>query len=119
MTDQGILLAGGSDCPVESYDPMLGIYAAVTRQDMNGFPPGGWEPNEKLSIYEAVCLFTKNIAYTSGDEDVLGTLEPNKFADFVVLNQDPFEMQPENIKDIKVLKTFVAGKMVYDSVLPH
>ena len=114
MSDAGLMMAGGSDCPVESYDPIKGIYAAVTRQDINGFPSGGWEPDEKLSVYEALCLFTKNIAYTTGDEDVLGTIEKNKFADLVVLDHDPFTVTAEELKEIKVLKTFVAGEMVFD-----
>ena len=114
MQDAGLMLAGGSDCPVESYDPIMGIYAAVTRQDFNGFPCDGWEKKERLSVYEAICLFTKNIACTSGDEDVLGTIEKNKFADFVVLDTNPFTSEPLKLKDIKVLQTYVAGKKVYD-----
>lgn len=116
LMDAGLILAGGSDCPVESYDPIKGIYAAVTRQDINGFPGGGWEPDEKLSVYEAICLFTKNIAYTTGDEDVSGTIEKGKFADLAVLDSDPFEIQPNRIKNIKVLSTFVAGRQVYGSI---
>jgi len=109
-------MAGGSDCPVESYEPLKAIYAAVTRQDFKGYPEGGWEPEEKLSVYEAVCLFTKNIAYTTGDQDVLGTIENNKFADLVLLDSNPFEIEVEKIKDIKVLKTFVAGKQIFQQI---
>ncbi|MBR0599219.1 amidohydrolase [Sinanaerobacter chloroacetimidivorans] len=111
----GLMLTGGSDCPVESYDPMKGIYAAVMRQDTNGFPHGGWLPEEKLTVYEAVSLFTKNIPYAEGDEDVLGTVAENKFADLVVLDQDPFSIDPAGLLDLKVLKTFVAGELVFDS----
>jgi predicted amidohydrolase YtcJ len=114
MMDEGLIMAGGSDCPVESYDPIRGIYAAVMRQNFDGFPSEGWEPSEKISVYQAICLFTKNIAYTTGDEEVLGTIEKNKFADFVVLNSDPFKINPQKLKDIRVLKTFVAGEQVYD-----
>ena len=116
MMDAGLMMAGGSDCPVESYEPLKGIYAAVTRQDFKGYPEGGWEPEEKLSVYEAVCLFTKNIAYTTGDQDVLGTIENNKFADLVLLDSNPFEIEVEKIKDIKVLKTFVAGKQIFQQI---
>ena len=116
LMHSGLILAGGSDCPVESYDPIKGIYAAVMRQDLNGFPPEGWEPQERLSVYEAVCLFSKNIAYATGDEDVLGTIEVNKFADLTILNENPFEIKPEKLKDIQVAMTFVAGRKVFDRV---
>ncbi len=116
MMDAGLMMAGGSDCPVESYEPLKGIYAAVTRQDFKGYPEGGWEPDEKLSVYEAVCLFSKNIAYTTGDQDVLGTIEVNKYADLVLLDSNPFEIAAEKIKDIKVLKTFVAGEIVFQQI---
>jgi len=110
----GLILAGGSDCPVESYDPIKGIHAAVMRQDLTGFPPEGWHPQERLTVYEAICLFTKNIAYMTGDEDVLGTIEINKFADLTVLEEDPFQIGPEKLRDVKVAMTFVAGEKVFD-----
>lgn len=114
MMDAGLILAGGSDCPVESYDPAMGIYAAVTRQDPEGFPPEGWQPEERLSVYDAVSLFSKNIAFTTGQEDVLGTIEPGKYADLTVLEEDPFQIEAERLKDLRVAMTFVAGKKVYD-----
>lgn len=115
LTDAGFILAGGSDCPVESYDPIKGIYAAVTRQDLSGFPPGGFLPREKLSVYEAVCMFTKNVACTTGDEDVLGTTEPGKFADLTVLDEDPFRIEPERLREIRAVMTFAAGEKVYEN----
>ncbi len=114
MLQHGLILTGGSDCPVESYDPIKGIYAAVTRKDLNGYPENGWEPGERLTVYEAISLFTKNIAYTTGDQDVLGTIEVNKFADLTVLAEDPFRMDPEELKKIQVAMTFVAGEKVFD-----
>jgi len=114
LMKNGLILAGGSDCPVESYDPLKGIYAAVTRKDLNGFPREGWEPQEQLTVFEAISLFTKNIAYTTGDEDVLGTIEVNKFADLTVLEEDPFQVEPERLKDLRVAMTFVAGEKVFD-----
>ena len=72
MTENGLIMTGGSDCPVESYDPIKGIHAAVMRQDLNGFPPEGWRSCERLSIYEAVCLFSKNIAYANGRSGCFG-----------------------------------------------
>lgn len=114
LTEAGLILAGGSDCPVESFDPVKGIYAAVMRQDLNGFPAGGWQPEERLSVFEAISLFTKNIAYTTGDEDVLGTIEAGKFADLTVLSEDPFRVKPDQLKNLIVDMTLVAGKIVYD-----
>ena len=98
LAESGLTLAGGSDCPVESYDPIEGIYAAVTRQDLSGFPPGGFLPAEKVTVYEAICMFTKNIAYATGTENVLGTIEPGKFADLTVLDEDPFRIEPERLR---------------------
>ena len=117
LNDAGLMLTGGSDCPVESFDPVKGIYAAATRQDINGFPEGGFRPEERLSAYEALCLFTKNIAYATGDEYVLGTIEEGKFADLAVLDRDPLKISPDGLKDIKVLKTFVAGEKVYEYMI--
>lgn len=113
LLSEGFIQAGGSDCPVESYDPMLGIYAAVTRKGFNQEPSGGFYPNECLSVYDAISLFTKNPHYANGQMDVLGTLTVDKFADLVVLDADPFEVETEKLINIKVLKTFIAGKQVY------
>lgn len=70
---------------------------------------------ERLSVYEAICLFTKNIAYMTGDEDVLGTIEAGKYADLTVLSADPFRMEPDRLKNLAVDMTFVAGEVVYES----
>ncbi len=113
MQMEGLLQTGGSDCPVETYEPLKGIYAAVTRRDLNGYPENGFLPNEKLSIYNAVCMFSKNIHYATGQEKVLGTLEINKFADLVVLDRDIFKVKEEEIKDIKIEKTYVAGRCTF------
>jgi predicted amidohydrolase YtcJ len=113
LEENGFIQTGGSDCPVESYDPMLGVYAAVTRKDFNQEPSGGFYPEECLSVYQALSLFTKNPHYATGQEDVLGTLSQGKFGDLVVLDQDPFKIEPESLLNIQVLKTIVAGKEVY------
>ncbi len=114
MKDAGLIQTGGSDCPVEYFDPLKGIYGATSRKDMNGYPDGGYMPKEKLSIYDSFLLFTKNVHYATGQEDKLGTLEIGKFADMVVLDKNPFESLEEELLNIKVLKTFVAGKQVYE-----
>jgi predicted amidohydrolase YtcJ len=115
LWEEGLLLTGGSDCPVESYNPLKGIHGAVNRQDENGFPPGGYYPQQKLSLYQGFCLFTKNIHIATGQQDVLGTLEVGKFADFVILDRDPFFIEPEKVQDIKVEATYVGGEKVYSA----
>lgn len=111
--DAGLIQTGGSDCPVETFDPIMGIYAAVARADKDGLPFGGYYPKEKLSVYEAIEVFTKNVHYATGQQDVLGTLEIGKFADLVVLDSDPFKSNEADLKDIKVAQTYVAGKRVF------
>lgn len=114
MLRAGILMAGGSDCPVEPPDPLLGIYAAVTRKDLDGKPKGGFYPNERISVEEAIRLFTVGGAFAEFSEDSKGTLEPGKLADFVVLSHNPFKVSPDDIKDIEVLATVVGGQMAYE-----
>jgi predicted amidohydrolase YtcJ len=114
LYDSGFILTGGSDCPVESFDPVPGIYAAASRCDIDGYPDGGFLPEEKLSIYESLSLFTKNPHFATGQQDKLGTIEVGKFADLAILDRDPFEIDEKDILKIKVLKTFVAGKKVFE-----
>ncbi len=113
LEKEGFIQTGGSDCPVESFDPIKGIYAAVTRMDLEGYPKGGYQPQEKLSVYEAVSLFTKNVHAATGQQAWLGTLEQGKFADLAVLDRDPFQLEESDLLNIKVLKTFVAGELVF------
>lgn len=113
MAKAGLIQTGGSDCPVETYEPLKGIYAAVSRQDMDGYPPEGFLPDERLSVYDGVSMFTKNVHYATGQEDVLGTLEIGKFADLAILEEDIFNVDISKIKDIKVYSTYVAGECVF------
>ena len=113
LNDAGAKLAFGSDWPVAPAIPLEGIWAAVTRQTLDDKNPDGWMPQEKISLIEAMKAYTINGAYASFDEHSKGTLEPGKLADFVILDQDIFEISPELIKDVKVLKTFVGGRLVY------
>ncbi|HHW26869.1 MAG TPA: amidohydrolase [Firmicutes bacterium] len=113
MLRAGIPLAGGSDSPVEPPDPMWGIYAAVTRKDMDGNPRGGYYPNERISVSDAVHMFTMGAAFAAFEEDVKGTLEPGKLADFVVLSHDPFAISSDRLKDVEVLMTVVGGEIAY------
>lgn len=109
----GLILTGGSDCPVEPFSPWLNLYTAVARRDFEGRPEGGHQPEEKLSVYDALCLFTKNLHYAAGQEEFLGTLEHGKFADLVVIDRNIFTIPEEDIKNIQVEKTYLAGKEVY------
>ena len=113
MEKAGLIQTGGSDCPVETYEPLKGIYAAVTRQDMEGYPAEGFLPEERLSVYEALCMYTKNVPYATGQESVLGTLEIGKFADLTVLEKNLFKIDKKEIKDVKVEQTYVAGNCVF------
>ena len=110
---QGTKLAAGSDFPVESANPFFGLHAAVTRQDHAGKPPGGWYPEQALSVTQALRAFTLDAAYAAHAEKSLGTLEPGKWADFVLVDQDIFSAKPAQIWSTQVLETWVGGKRVY------
>ena len=107
----------GSDWPVAPASPLYGIYAAVTRQTLDNKNPNGWVGKQKITVEQALLAYTKNGAYGSFDEKLKGTLEVGKLADFVILDSDITIANPEAIKDIKVLATYIAGKKVYDSSL--
>jgi predicted amidohydrolase YtcJ len=112
LLDAKARLAGGSDFPVELPNPFHGLYAAVTRRDRAGQPPGGWYGDEKLTREEALRLFTVDAAYAAHMETKVGSLEPGKWADFILISQDYFKVSEDAIDDIQVLGTYVAGKKV-------
>jgi len=114
LLHSGARLALGSDFPVESPDPRLGLYAAVTRQDRAGQPPGGWLPDQKLSLAEALRGFTAEAAYAGFDEKKVGQLKPDLRADFVVLAKDPFAIAESELDDLPIESTWVDGKAVYE-----
>jgi predicted amidohydrolase YtcJ len=113
----GARLAGGSDFPVESEDPLLGIFAAVTRQEPNGRPPGGWHPEEGLGRAEALRLFTSDNAFAEFAEKRRGRIEPGFDADFTVLDREIFApgTPAAEILKTKVVMTVVGGEIVYDA----
>jgi predicted amidohydrolase YtcJ len=114
LIDSGANLALGSDFPVEEVDPMLGIYAALTRQDLKGWPEGGWYPKERLSREEAVRGFTLDAAYAGFMEQLVGSLEPGKRADFIVLDKDIMVIDAAEIPSTKVLQTWIDGELVWE-----
>ena len=78
-----------------------------------GYPDGGWYPEELVSIYEAYCMFSKNVPYANGEQDYLGTLEEGKFADMIVIDRDIFKRPANELLDVSVMKTYLAGDEVY------
>ena len=115
--DQGTVIAGGSDFPVEDVNPFYGLYSAVTRQDHEGMPPGGWYSEHRMSRIEALRSFTLDAAYSAHQENQLGTLEPGKWADFIIIDRDFFTVDASEIWQTEVLQTWLAGKKVFDTDL--
>lgn len=115
LLDSGAVLANGSDFPVELSNPFHGLYAAVTRQGRDGEPEGGWYAEQALTRSEALHSFTLAAAYAANQDDRLGSLEPGKWADFIVIDRDYFEIPTSEIDDIKVLQTWVSGELVFDA----
>jgi predicted amidohydrolase YtcJ len=115
MRDAGARLACGSDFPVESPNPFFGIYAAVTRQDQQGWPQGGWRPEERMTREEALACFTRDAAWAAGMEDEVGTLAVGKRADFVIVDRDPFTVPAEDLFGTRVLRTVIDGETVYEA----
>ncbi|MBJ54921.1 MAG: amidohydrolase [Gammaproteobacteria bacterium] len=114
LLDTGVIIANGSDFPVESANPFFGLHAAITRQDQDNQPPGGWIPEERMTHEEALLSFTLDAAYAAHQEDVLGTLEPGKKADFILVDQDVFEVAPQEIWKTDVFQTWVGGRLIHD-----
>jgi predicted amidohydrolase YtcJ len=110
---QGSRIACGSDFPVESPNPFLGIHAAVTRQDASGQPKAGWYPEQAMSLKEAFRCFTLDAAYAGHQEKALGSLEAGKWADFIVIDRDLFKTPASDIDKTGVLETWVAGRQVF------
>jgi predicted amidohydrolase YtcJ len=116
MVDKGVHYACGSDSPVETFNVMKNIYCAVTRKDLKGFPEGGWYPEQKLTVKEAVYGFTMGSAYASYEEGVKGSIAVGKYADFAILDQDIFSIALDEIKDVKVVRTVLGGETVYEKI---
>lgn len=109
----GARLALGSDFPVEPANPWLGIHAAVTRQDADGQPPGGWRSAEALTREQAMAGFTRWAAWAGLADDRVGSLEPGRWADFLLLDRDPFAVPAPDLRNVTVLETWLAGRRVF------
>ena len=113
LLDAGAALTFGSDWTVAPISPLAGIYAAVTRRTLDGAHPEGWVPHQKITVEEALHAYTAANAYAGFQEARLGTLEPGKWADFVVLSGNLFEIDPVTIPSVRVLRTVVGGQDQY------
>ena len=113
LLDTDAPLAFGSDWTVASLNPMMGVYAAVTRRTLDDKNPGGWVPEQKISVGEALRAYTSGNAWATFNEQKWGTLAPGRLADVVVLDHDPFAVPPESLGTIKPRYTIVGGKVVY------
>lgn len=111
--DNDVKIACGSDCPVEPPNVLYGIYSAVTRKDLSGYPEKGWYPEQKITVEQAVYGYTLGAAYASFEENIKGSLTEGKLADLTVISDNIFEIDPNDIKDVKVEMTFVNGKLKY------
>ena len=113
LLKSGARLASGSDFPVEQANPLLGFYAAITRQDIHGQPPGGWAPAERLTREQALRSFTLDAAHAAHAEGDLGSIEVGKLADFVVLSRDIMTVGPADVPGTEVRRTFIGGRQVF------
>ena len=116
FADLGLPIPGGSDCPIEDGNPLFEYYAAITRKDHDGFPEGGWHPDEILDRMSALKMFTTWAAYGEFSEKKRGKIEIGFDADFTVLNNDITSCEPEEILHTDVIMTIVGGKIVYSKL---
>lgn len=121
LHDAGVMLTFGSDWPGTNAswytaDPLKGIYAAVTRQTLDGFPEGGWFPEERVDVETALRAYTRNNAFAAGEEDEKGVLAPGMLADIAVIDRDLFGIPPAEIRDARVVLTVVGGRIVHDAM---
>jgi predicted amidohydrolase YtcJ len=120
LQNAGVRMSFGSDWPGTNAawytaDPLLGMYAAVTRQTLGGQPAGGWFPEERVDLETALRNYTVNNAWAAGEEKIKGRLAPGFLADLVVVDRDPFSLAPAELKNLRTLLTIVGGKIVFDA----
>jgi predicted amidohydrolase YtcJ len=113
--NDGVRVAFGTDWNVAPLNPMLTLYAATTRATLDGKNPNGWFPEQKLTVVEAVQAYTMGSAYAEFQDQEKGSITPGKLADMVIVNDDIFQIDPVKIRDVKVTKTIVGGKVVWEA----
>ncbi|NJN27363.1 MAG: amidohydrolase [Cyclobacteriaceae bacterium] len=113
LLKSGAVIINGTDAPVEPIDPMACFYASVSRKTLTGIPPGGYEPSQKMTREQALRSYTLDAAFGAFEENIKGSLEPGKYADFVLFDQDFMQIEEDNIPATKVLMTVVNGEVVY------
>ena len=107
-------IAFGSDWAVAPASPLQGIYAATTRRTLDDKNPNGWVSEQKITVEQALKAYTKDAAYAAFEDDIKGTLEKGKLADFVLLSEDLRKIEPVKIREVEVLATYVGGKKVFE-----
>ncbi len=115
LLDLGVPIPNGSDFPVEAVNPLISFHSSITRQDADGYPAGGWYPAQRMTREEALRSMTIWPAYAAFQEEVMGSLTPGKYADFVVLDRDIMRVAPEEILGTRVLATYLGGRAVYEA----
>jgi predicted amidohydrolase YtcJ len=113
LLDAGVHMCSGTDAPIETMNPFMNVYAVSVRKDPNGIPRDGWHPEQNIPVDQALRMATIEGAYATGEEDVKGSIEIGKYADMVIVSDDPLEIPPDDLKNIKVLMTMVGGKVVH------
>src|SRR5437660_7717724 len=114
LLDSGATLAFGTDWTVAPLDPMLSLYAAVTRRTLDGKNPNGWIPEQKISLEEAIRAYTIGSAYAEFQENEKGTIAPGRLGDIVILSRNIFQIDPNEIEKVKVVITIMDGRVVYE-----
>ena len=117
LADMGIHQSMGTDSPVEDMDPIANIYSAVTRKSIADPDKSAWYPEESLSLDEAIKFYTEGSAYASGDENIKGVFKAGYLADMTILDKDIYEIDEEEIKNLKVCMTIVGGKITYENII--
>jgi hypothetical protein len=114
VLDSGVVIAAGSDFPVDPEKPLIGLHSAVTRQDLKNRPEGGWHPDQRMTLEEALRAYTTGAAYAAYEEDRKGTIAPGRWADLTVIGKDLRAIPPSEIPGAGIDFTIVGGSVVFE-----